>query len=373
MDRAHVKRDFTIEQICQLVQALGSVDYRRESPEGAYQFQTICHNPPGCGSYKLYYYPDSGQFHCYTHCAENFDVYALVMRSRHCSFFEALRFIQGVLGIALEQHRGFMDKPEEPVLDDWEVLNRYAARRQRATQNTASPLIPTSILDYYTDTPILEWEREGISPETMKHYGIRFSIADNEAIIPHFDRSGALVGIRSRSFDPAKIAAGCKYMPTVLEGQDFRHALRNHLYGLNIVQDTIQHTGKVCLVEAEESAMQSYTMYGKDSFTVAVCGSNISTIQRDLVLSLGVREVYLAMDKEYQEAYTEASDKYAEKLLKLASLFTPYVTTWVLFDTEGLLGYKDSPTDKGKDVFEKLMKNKFEIETKEGKKRESTR
>ena len=56
MDRAHVKRDFTVEQICQLVQALGSVDYRRESPEGAYQFQTICHNPPGCGSYKLYYY-----------------------------------------------------------------------------------------------------------------------------------------------------------------------------------------------------------------------------------------------------------------------------------------------------------------------------
>lgn len=367
MDRAHVKRDFTADQILLLLKALGSADFRKDATSGALIFQTVCHNPAGCGSYKLYYYPDSGQFHCYTHCGDNFDVYELVMRSRHCSFFEALRFIQATLGISLEQHRGFMDKPEEPTLDDWDVLKKYAARRQRKKQDEPYTVIPSTVLSYYIDTPILEWEREGISPETMKRYGVRFSIADNEAILPHYDQYGNLIGIRSRSFDPGKIAAGCRYMPTVLEGQDFRHSLRNNLYGLNIVEQAIRKTHKLCIVEAEKSAMQSYTMYGKDSFTVAVCGSNISTSQRDLVLSLGVREVFLGMDKEYHEAYTDESDRYASKLLKLASLFAPYVTTWVLFDTEGLLDYKDSPTDKGKDVLEKLMTNKFEIETKEGR------
>ena len=53
---------------------------------------------------------------------------------------------------------------------------------------------------------------------------------------------------------------------------------------------------KICLVEAEKSAMQSYTMYKEGSFTVALCVSNISTIQRDIVLSLGVKEVFLALD-----------------------------------------------------------------------------
>ena len=110
--------------------------------------------------------------------------------------------------------------------------------------------------------------------------------------------------------------------------------------------------------------MQSYTMYKEGSFTVALCVSNISTIQRDIVLSLGVKEVFLALDKEYEEAYTSEADQYADKLIRLAGMFTPYVTTWILFDTQGLLRKKDSPTDRGRKVLEELMKTKFEIETK---------
>ena len=81
------------------------------------------------------------------------------------------------------------------------------------------------------------------------------------------------------------------------------------------------------------------------------------------MLSLGVREVFLAFDKEYHEPYSEESDLYADKILKLASLFTPYVSTFVLWDTEGLLSYQDSPADQGKAVLEQLMKTKFEVNT----------
>lgn len=249
------------------------------------------------------------------------------------------------------------------VSDDWELLNKYAKKSSIAPV-APKRIIPPNLLEYYADIPPIEWMRDGISKETLQKYHIHFNIADNEAIIPHYDMDGNLIGIRSRSFDEAKIAAGCKYMPTVLQGEDFRHSLRNYLYGLNFVKEGILKSKKICLVEAEKSAMQSYTMYKEGSFTVALCGSNISTIQRDIVLSLGVKEVFLALDKEYEEAYTPEADQYADKLIRLAGMFTPYVTTWILFDTQGLLRKKDSPTDRGRKVLEELMKTKFEIETK---------
>ena len=39
---------------------------------------TICHNKPGDGSRKLYFYENSGLFRCYTGCEEpNFDIFEL--------------------------------------------------------------------------------------------------------------------------------------------------------------------------------------------------------------------------------------------------------------------------------------------------------
>ena len=41
---------------------------------------TICHNPPGDGSRKLYFYENSGLFKCYTGCDSYFDIFELVIK-----------------------------------------------------------------------------------------------------------------------------------------------------------------------------------------------------------------------------------------------------------------------------------------------------
>ena len=369
LNRSQVKRDFSNEQIIKVVLALGSDDYREDKtlPDSPLIFQTICHNPAHCGSYKLYYYPDSHQFHCYTQCSCNFDVYELVMRSRKCSFFEAMTWVKSVLELEEPQKLGFFSEEQEPQeTDDWELLNKYASRRKQTRPVEDYIALSPALLDYYTNVYPVECLRDGISPEAMDRFNIRFNIAGNEIVIPHYDRQNRLIGIRSRSFEPFKVEAGNKYMPTFMEGKDFRHSLRNNLYGLNVCESSIKRIGKIMLCESEKAAMQSYTMYGENSFTVAVCGSNISNAQRDLVLSLGVREVFIGFDKEYHEAYSDESDAYADKLLHLAGMFAPYVVTYVLFDTQGLLGYKDSPTDRGQAVLEALMRSKIEIETLSG-------
>ena len=44
--------------------------------------QTICHNPPGEGSRKLYYYRNTDLFQCYSNCG-TFDVFELLQKVAH--------------------------------------------------------------------------------------------------------------------------------------------------------------------------------------------------------------------------------------------------------------------------------------------------
>ena len=355
----HSRRLLTTDQVTQILSQLGSAP-PRASPNGqALIFQTICHNPPHLGSFKLFYYLNNGLFHCYTHCGDSFDIYELVMRSKGCGFYQALLFIQSVLGLTLEHKTGIQRK----VIDDWQLIDKYALRVPQLTQ--LQPEYPLTVLDYYKPLYPVQWLRDRITPQAMEQFQIRFDPIKNEIIIPHFDPSGRLIGIRSRLLDTSAVAAGFKYMPTSIEGQDYRHLLRNNLYGLYQNQQAIRRCGKVVLFEAEKSVLQCAGYYGANNFTVAVCGSNVSRWQRDTLLSLGVREVFLAFDKEYHAPFTSESDAYADKILNLASLFTPYVTTYVLWDVDGLLDYKDSPSDKGCEVLDQLMIKKFEVTTEE--------
>jgi hypothetical protein len=43
-----------------------------------------------------------------------------------------------------------------------------------------------------------------------------------------------------------------------------------------------------------------------------------------------------------------------------------YATTYIVWDKKGLLGFKQSPSDRGMDVLLELMRNKFEVKTEEG-------
>lgn len=99
---------------------------------------------------------------------------------------------------------------------------------------------------------------------------------------------------------------------------------------------------------------------------------NISLHQRDLLLSQGVENIVIAFDKQYQVDLINDEHKntseykeynaYLKKLLKVASLFINYCNVYILLCWDGLLEYKDSPVDKGRETFEKLYKERYLIE-----------
>ena len=90
-----------------------------------------------------------------------------------------------------------------------------------------------------------------------------------------------------------------------------------------------------------------------------------------MLLDLNVREVDICFDKEYLEQwFSEQYDgtkeqilmfNYFKKLKKISQMLINYFTVNIVIDWDNQLDLKDSPTEKGKEVFESLLKQKITI------------
>ena len=69
------------------------------------------------------------------------------------------------------------------------------------------------------------------------------------------------------------------------------------------------------------------------------------------------KEIIICFDKE--ELPNE--DKYFNKLYNLCKKYNNYCKFSFLYDRENLLELKDSPSDKGKEIFEKLVDKRVRV------------
>ena len=80
-NKDELKNNLTIEQVSDFVAELGGEPQMVN--DNILIAQTICHNKPGNGSHKLYYYDNTKLFKCYTDCGCTFDIFGLVQRSKN--------------------------------------------------------------------------------------------------------------------------------------------------------------------------------------------------------------------------------------------------------------------------------------------------
>ena len=362
LDSNYVKSKLTTEDIIKLCCYLqGSEEYYFDSQNHPI-FNTCLDHSDG-ESWKLYYYSETGLFHCYTNGGSSYDVFELVCRAKNCEFREAFQEIINFFHIKDE---GFEEEKQPELIDDWDIFQKMKDYKVPEDTSEKINIIQENLLEYfYPLAAPIEWQKDGISPEIMYYYGIRIDPGLHKIIIPHRDIEGHLIGIRGRSFDPIEINAGKKYMPVIIQGDIYRHPLGKNLFGLYENKETIKNIKKVLVVESEKSVMQLASMYGVDNcWAVATCGSSFSKEQMDLLLKLGVEEVILGYDREFQGGKGAPDTKeYESKLYKIISPLLPYVNVSVIMDYDGLTNVKDSPTDKGRRVFEELYHQRIKIHT----------
>ena len=80
-----------------------------------------------------------------------------------------------------------------------------------------------------------------------------------------------------------------------------------------------------------------------------------------LIEDLKVSEVIVGFDREYEDPYSYQAEIYKNKLYKKILPIVPYCKVSLLLDDKERIGYKDSPTDRGKDILLELLDEKIEV------------
>lgn len=338
-------------KIIQLVTALGSDEYVEK--EDYIIFKTICHNEDAQNaSLKLYYYKKDHRFVCYTDCGCSFNIFTLFQKRYdllkiNYNFYKdiILKVADGV-SINNNSKSGFYREYES-------IYHKY----KEDIPNIEYKHYNEEVLNSFTFFAAPEWLDDGISEEIMKLYNIRYSISQNKIIIPHYDKDNNLIGIRGRALNPEDIAVG-KYMPLVFENISYAHPLSYNLYGLNLVKDNIRRLKTAFIAEGEKSPQQYGTMFGQDNnVCVASCGSSIHQYQIDLLIKSGAERIIIAYDKEGET--NKEKEKYFNKLKSFCERYKNICNMGFIYDTKNLLELKQSPFDRGKDIFKQLYKEVF--------------
>ena len=356
-----IKNELTIEQVMDLVAELGGEPRLQQGGE-YFTAKTICH---GGNSHKLYYYNNTHLFRCYTECSpEIFDIYELVRKvnarqNSEWTLPHAVNYVASYFGLSILTND--FDN-EQSKLQDWQILNKYdkiSSIDKNEKQRVELKFYDESILKYLPHPHIEPWEKEGISYEVMQDRGICFDPAAIGVVIPHYDDQGRLIGIRERTLIKEEEQYG-KYKPAILNGKMYNHPLGFALYNLNKSKDAIAAIQKAIVFESEKSTLLYASYFGMENdISVAVCGSSLITYQVDLLLSLGVKEIIVAFDRQYKELNDEEHKRWCKKLTDINKKYSPKVQISFMFDKTGLLDYKSSPIDHGPEVFMKLFKERI--------------
>lgn len=357
-DKDEIKNSLDIESIASLVSHFGGEPIMKED---SFVAKTICHNGIAEGSHKLYYYDNTSLFKCYTTCDDSFDVFELVVKIKKIqedidmTLPQAMEYVASFFGIVGE----LVDK--ENRLDDWKILNNYDKIENITLENKIVELksYPRDMLRYFPKPRIIPWEQEGIIKEILNLREIAYNPITGGILIPHFNINNQLIGIRERTLLIENESRG-KYLPSIINGYQYSHPLSFNLYGIDKAKDNISAMKTAIVVEAEKSVLQYESYFGiENSLACATCGSSLINYQVQLLLSLGVKEIIVGFDKDFEEINDEHYVKVVNKLKNINKKYGGYVKLSFIFDKEGLLDYKNSPLDKGKDIFLHLYKNRI--------------
>lgn len=361
-DKDRIKNSLTLHQVAEVIEALGGAAPRIYG--AMFMAETICHNVPGEGSHKLYYYDNTKLFKCYTGCHEYFDVFQLVQKAYETQHGEewslprAVAFVAQMFGIETLQENGF----QEMTIEDWNLMKSFEKCEEEKEPKKEITLkeYDDTILTRMAHPIIKPWLDEGMTQDTLDRFEISYYPKECQIIIPHRDENNKLIGVRGRTLVKEDAELYGKYRPAKINGTMYNHPLGFVLYGLNVSKDNIGAVRKAIVFEGEKSVMLYDSIFGSDNnISVACCGSSISIHQFELLRKLGIQELIIAFDRQFKEIGDEEFKVHIKNLQQLAKKFKNYVSVSCLFDKEGLLDYKSSPIDHGKETFIKLFQNRI--------------
>ena len=362
-NKEEIKEQISVEQIFNLLKEWGG---NPTLHNGFIISDTICHNRPGEGSHKLYFYFNSNLFRCYTGGCDKeiFDILELIIKvmyiQQHQEFtlYDAMKWIVNKFNLFVTNQQF----EQKETIEDWDILENYERIQDIQVR------LPNIILKEYDDeilkrfnydVKLSPWLKEGISQDILSLAEIGYYPGDDQITIPHFDKDGRFIGLRGRCLCEQDSEIYGKYRPIRANGVIYSHPLSFNLYNFNNSRRNIPRFKKAIIVEGEKSSLKYRTYFGvENDISVACCGSNISAYQMQLLLDAGAQEVIIAFDRQFENVGDNEYNKLMQNFKKIRNKYSNFVQLSFIIDKKKLTGYKDSPLDKNKDIFIKLFQDR---------------
>ena len=362
-DKLEVKKSLSLDNIFELLTEWGGDP---EYTDFGLLSATICHNEPGEGSRKLYYYTNSSLFQCYTGCG-SFDIFELAIKvfqiqnDIEMDLNDAVRYIAVKFGITS------MSGPEEEAYktEDWKILKTYDRIQEIELKDYHVELKEYNkdiLYNMNYDIELTPWLNEDITQEVLDKAKIGYFPGGDQITIPHFDSKDRFIGLRGRTMCGEEAETFGKYRPIKCNQQLYNHPLGMNLYGYNWNKNTIKIMRKAIIFESEKSVLKYASYFGWDNnISTACCGSHISNYQIQLLLDLNVDEIIIAMDRQFKEIGDDEWKHLTDNLTKIFNRYKNYTNISFIFDKDMITGYKSSPIDEGKEKFLKLFKERVTL------------
>lgn len=360
-DKVEIKKQLDTDSIYELLQEWGG---EPQYTDFGIISTTICHNMPGQGSRKLYYYENSELFQCWTGCG-GFDIFELFQKvasiqwHKNYDLNDAIRWIAYKFGIT----SSFKDEEEIANQEDWDTLEKYNRLKNIELKDLRVELKPydDSVLNNLNYTvKLTPWLKEGISQDAIIYNHIGFFPGADQITIPHYDKDGNFIGLRGRTMCKDEAEQYGKYRPVKINGKLYNHPLGMNLYNLNNSKNNIKILSKAIVFESEKSCLMYQSYFGRDNdISVACCGSSFSAYQMQQLIDCGAKEIIFAYDRQFQQIGDKEFVQLITKLKKLDKKYKSYATISFIFDKKMITAYKASPIDEGPEKFMKLYKERI--------------
>jgi DNA primase len=224
--------------------------------------------------------------------------------------------------------------------ETFKYLKKFKKKDIPPIQHT---ILNESILNKFKNISIKQWLDEGINNETQKKYEVKFDENANRIVFPIRDEERNLISVKGRTCLPNYKDLGVrKYTHYYPIGEN------DILYGLYLNLPSIKEKNEVIVFEAEKSCMKcdSLGIYN----TVAVGTHRMHPVQRRKLIQLQ-SDIVIAFDKDVQ---------YKEIMAEILEM-KYYCNVSYIWDKNNLLGEKDAPIDKGKEIFMELYESRVRV------------
>lgn len=263
------------------------------------------------------------------------NIFTFIQKYHKVCFRDALNIAAKYIGVSvgditLKNHRpcDVFKKFKKPYLNkqrNYKILDRHVMAMYEFNKSKLSC-----------------WEEEGISFDIMNEFGVKYDPFTNRIVFPIFDADGNIINVSGRTLDEGWKEKGIRKYTYL-----YKLGILDIIYGLDKSMKFINDSQQIIIFEGAKSVMKAYSFGIKN--VGAILTSHLNEYQYKILLNLGV-EVIFALDK----GVDVTEDKYIKRL----SMFLPVYT---VNDIDGLICEKDSPVDKGGDVFRKLLNGKRKV------------